>query len=133
MSSLGITPELLDRLDKVFPGLIGALERLDKQEIGREEFLRLVLIALKDTNELYDGLNKLTNELRDAIKNFIAGKSIKEVSQGLRLPLSSAAQQHAPPVIESEVPIGAQKLRIYEEDGSPVKVIDKLRYKGVHC
>jgi hypothetical protein len=69
-----------DPWDRHLPGLLDSLERLERSQIEGEEYVRNMLLSIKDTPEFLDFLERLNPTLRNKVKDFMAGKSAEEVA-----------------------------------------------------
>lgn len=93
--AMGMVHEYAVQLETSYPGIIGALEKADTNQIGEEDYTRQILNSIKNTPEFLDDVTRLVDGLDEMLLEFMDGKSAEEVTRkGFKMPLSSGTKKH---------------------------------------
>lgn len=96
-----------DPWDSHFPGLLDSLECLERSQIEGEEYVRNMLLSIKDTPEFLDFLGGLNHTLRKKVEDFMAGKSAEEVAGDDFIPPLGATRPLFSPEVLREAQVSA--------------------------
>lgn len=95
-----------DPWDRHFPGLLDSLEGLERSQIEGEEYVRKMLLSIKDTQEFLAFLESLNPVLQKKVKDFMAGKTAEEVAGNDFIPPLGATRPLFSPEVLREAQVG---------------------------
>lgn len=100
-----------DPWDNNLPGLLDSLEDFERSQIGGEEYVRRMLLSLKDTPEFLDFLERLNPIMRKKVEDFMAGKTAEEVAGNDFIPPLGATRALFSPELLIEAQVTTTTLR----------------------
>ena|SRR5690606_11706010 len=136
LDSTKILDDVIDRSNKDssfksnFPGLIEALNKVKKNEIGADDLTRAYLKSISSRSAFKKAFAELDEVYREQVQDFLDGKTPQQVvsKRGFHIPPSPAAKKHFKRMEEGPSMFSRRWLNA-KRDTTPVIYEDKEKKK----